>query len=199
MQFKRIGTDVVISKSAEFTRPELVEIGSHVGIDSFFYSTTAMEIGDYTHISPHVACIGGKNANIKIGNFCFVSVGARLVGASEEFFGEGLIGPLIPKQYKDNIICKPIIIEDHAGVCANVTVLPGVTIAEGCVIAAGSVVTKSTEPWSIYKGSPAKFYKHRPKEKMLAYAAKMREEEVLQNIKPQYEALKSMLENYEKE
>lgn len=171
--FKAIGEDVVISKSAEFTRPELIEIGSHVGIDAFFYSTTAMQIGDYTHISPHVACIGGKNAIIKIGKFCFVSVGARLIGASEEFFGEGLIGPLIPAKYHDTIICKPIIFEDFSGVCANVTVLPGVTIGEGCVIAANSLVTKSTEPWSIYKGSPAKFYKKRNSEKMIQFAKEM--------------------------
>lgn len=171
--FKKIGDDVVISKSAEFTRPELVEIGNHVAIDSFFYSTTGMSIGDYTHVSPHVACIGGKDALIKIGKFCFVSVGCRLIGASEEFFGHGLIGPLIPKKYKDNIICKPIVLEDHSGICANVVVLPGVTIAEGCVIAANSLVTRSTEPWSIYKGSPAKFYKHRDKEKMLQYAREL--------------------------
>lgn len=171
---KQIGQDVVIADFVVIKRPELVTIGNHVAIDSFFYSTTGMEIGDYVHISPHVACIGGKDAMIKIGNFCFVSVGARLVAASEEFFGQGLIGPLIPKKYHDKIINAPIVLEDHAGVCANVTVLPGVTIAEGSVIAAHSLVTKSTEPWTIYKGIPAKPYKKRPKDIMLSYATQLR-------------------------
>lgn len=176
MTFKKLGEDVNIADFVVIKRPELVEIGNHVAIDSFFYSTTSMQIGDYVHISPHVACIGGKDALVKIGNFCFVSVGARLVGASEEFFGHGLIGPIIPKQYKDKIICEPIIFEDHSGVCANVTVLPGVTLAEGSVIAAHSLVTKSTEPWTIYKGIPAKPYKVRPREKMLRYAKEILDE-----------------------
>jgi acetyltransferase-like isoleucine patch superfamily enzyme len=37
-----------------------------------------------------------------------------------------------------------------------VIVLPGVVIAEGTVVAAGAVVTKSTEPFSIVGGVPAK-------------------------------------------
>jgi galactoside O-acetyltransferase len=40
-------------------------------------------------------------------------------------------------------------------------VLPGVTLGEGSVIGANSVVTKDTEPWKIYVGSPAKPIKDR--------------------------------------
>jgi dTDP-4-amino-4,6-dideoxy-D-glucose acyltransferase len=171
--FKKQGEDVAIADFVVIKRPELVTIGNHVAIDSFFYCTTQLEIGDYVHISPHVGVIGGKNAMLKIGNFCFVSLGARLVCASEEFFGEGLIGPIIPAKYHDKIINAPIVFEDHAGVGANVTVLPGVTLGEGSVIGANSLVTRSTEPWTIYKGSPAKPYKARPKDKMLQYAKEL--------------------------
>ncbi len=171
--YKSMGEDVFISKLVDITRPNLVELGNHVAIDSFFYSTTQMQIGDYVHISPHVGVIGGADAKLIVGNFCFISIGTKLICASEEFFGEGLIGPIIPKQYKDKIINKPIIIEDHAGIGANCTVLPGVTIAEGSVIGANSLVTKSTEPWTIYIGSPAKAYKKRDKEKMLQYAKEL--------------------------
>jgi galactoside O-acetyltransferase len=38
----------------------------------------------------------------------------------------------------------------------NVVVMPGVIISEGSVIGANSLVTKTTEPWTIYVGSPAK-------------------------------------------
>jgi galactoside O-acetyltransferase len=38
-------------------------------------------------------------------------------------------------------------------------IIPGVTIAEGSVIGAGSLVTKSTEPWMVYVGTPARSVK----------------------------------------
>lgn len=50
----------------------------------------------------------------------------------------------------------PVIVQDYSWISARAIILPGVTIAEGCVIAAGAVVTKSTEPYSIYAGIPAK-------------------------------------------
>jgi len=34
--------------------------------------------------------------------------------------------------------------------------MPGITLAEGSVVGAGSVLTKDTEPWTVYVGSPAK-------------------------------------------
>jgi acetyltransferase-like isoleucine patch superfamily enzyme len=51
--------------------------------------------------------------------------------------------------------------------------MPGVTLAEGCVIGANSLVTKDTEPWTIYMGSPAMPIKKRPKDKMLLYAKEL--------------------------
>lgn len=50
----------------------------------------------------------------------------------------------------------PVIIEDDVWVGANVTILKGVTIGRGSVIAAGGVVNKSTPPYSISGGVPAK-------------------------------------------
>lgn len=57
--------------------------------------------------------------------------------------------------------CKSIIIEDDVWIGAVVKVLDGVTIAQGCVIGANSVVTKSTEPYGIYVGIPARKIKSR--------------------------------------
>ncbi len=38
----------------------------------------------------------------------------------------------------------------------NATIRDGLTIAEGSLIAMGSMVTRDTEAWGVYKGSPAK-------------------------------------------
>lgn len=50
----------------------------------------------------------------------------------------------------------PVVIEEYAWLGPRVIVLPGVTIARGCVIGAGAVVTRSTEPYGVYGGIPAK-------------------------------------------
>jgi len=167
------GRDVVIHQNTEITSPDLCKIGNHVAIDSGFYCTAALSIGDYVHISPHVAVIGGKSASLVIKDFVFISVGCKIVCASEKFYGDGLIGPLIPDKYKDIVINKPVIFENFSGIAASCTVLPGVTLGEGSVVGAGSLVKEDTEPWTIYYGTPAKPYKKRCKEKMLTYAKEL--------------------------
>lgn len=150
-----IGNDVIISKNVEITRPELCSIGNHVAIDSGFYCTTQLTVGDYVHISPHVAVIGGKSTGLVVGDFCFISVGAKMVCGTELFQGAGLIGPLIPDHLADDKLLEPIVLERFSGVCANSVVLSGVTMAEGSVLGANSFLKTDTEPWTIYAGNPA--------------------------------------------
>ncbi len=45
----------------------------------------------------------------------------------------------------------------------NSIILPGVCMSEGSSLGAMSMLTKSTEPWSIYFGIPAKKIKNRKK------------------------------------
>lgn len=58
-------------------------------------------------------------------------------------------------------VSKPVIIENNVWIGARVTILCGVTIREGSIIAAGSVVVKSTPPFTISGGVPAKIIKER--------------------------------------
>jgi acetyltransferase-like isoleucine patch superfamily enzyme len=51
---------------------------------------------------------------------------------------------------------KPIVIGDDVWIGAGAIVLPGVELAEGTVVAAGAVVTKSTEPYTLVAGVPAR-------------------------------------------
>ena len=97
-----IGNDVFVDKTAIFTRTNLCKIGNHVAIDPFFFCSTQLQVGDYVHISPHVAVIGGKTALLTVEDFCFLSVGSKYICGSETFHGAGLIGPLIPKEYQDD-------------------------------------------------------------------------------------------------
>lgn len=172
-KLRSCGEDVYISKNVEIKRPHLFSAGNHVAIDSYFYCTTDVKIGDYVHISPFVSIIGGSQTKFIMGNFSTISAGCRIVCASEEFLGKGLVGSLIPQKYRDKVYYEPVLIEDFASLATNVVVLPGVVIAQGSVVGANSLVTKSTKPWCIYYGSPARFVKKREKDNMIRMAEEL--------------------------
>jgi acetyltransferase-like isoleucine patch superfamily enzyme len=167
------GNDVYVSKLADIRRPELCRLGNHVAIDSFFYCTTQLTVGDYVHISPHVAVIGGKTALLAVEDFCFLSVGSKYICGSETFYGHGLVGPLIPDEYKDQQNIEPIVMKRFSGALANSVVLPGVTLAEGSVLGANSLLAHDTEPWTVYAGNPARPIRLRPKQTAYEYAEKL--------------------------
>jgi len=50
----------------------------------------------------------------------------------------------------------PVVIENDVWISAHCVVLAGVTLAKGTVVAAGAVVNKSTAPYSIVGGVPAR-------------------------------------------
>ena len=54
---------------------------------------------------------------------------------------------------------KDVIVEEDVWIGCNVTLLSGVTIRRGTTVAAGAVVNRSTPPYSIVGGVPAKFIK----------------------------------------
>ena len=54
-----------------------------------------------------------------------------------------------------------ITIEDDVWIGSRAIILKGVTIGRGSIVGAGAVVTKSTPPYSIVAGNPAKMVKVR--------------------------------------
>jgi acetyltransferase-like isoleucine patch superfamily enzyme len=167
------GKDVFISANVEIRRPQLVSIGNHVTIDSGFYLTTKLSIGNYCHIGPQVSVIGGAKGLLLIGHFTSIAAGTRLVCVSDTFSGEALVSaPGIPEEFVQ-LKVAPIVLEDFVNIGSNVVVHPGVTLAEGSVIGSGAVVTKSTEPWTVYGGIPARPLKIRAFKRMCEYADKL--------------------------
>ena len=51
--------------------------------------------------------------------------------------------------------------------------MPNVTLAEGSILGANSLLTKNTEPWTIYVGSPAKPIKKRDSKIIYEYYKKL--------------------------
>lgn len=56
-----------------------------------------------------------------------------------------------------------VVIKKHAWISSKTTVLPRCVVEEGCVIASGATLTKSTIPYGVYAGLPAKLVSQREK------------------------------------
>lgn len=168
-----LGTDVRIDDTCKFMKKELVCIGNHVAIDFCFYCTTKLTVDDYVHISSHVSVIGGADSELIINSFGYISTGSRIICRTDNMQGDGIVGPTVPKKYQDSKTGKSIVIEKFAGVGANSIVMPDVVMAEGSVLGANSLLKESTEPWTIYVGTPAKPIKSREKQKVYKYAKEL--------------------------
>lgn len=88
---------------------------------------------------------------------------------------------------------KDVIIDKDVWVGCNVTLLAGVKIGRGGIVAAGAVVNKSTPPYAIVGGVPAKVLKFRftideilEHERLLYPESERLDRETLQQIFEQY-------------
>ena len=86
-------------------------------------------------------------------------------------FIPGVKGQDVTAEMKDKVNTwneydKDIIVEEDVWIGARVTILQGVHIGRGCIIGAGTVLRKSTPPYSVVIGNPAKVvgFKFTPEE-----------------------------------
>lgn len=126
------------------------KIGSHTVVYSSarIWMPCNLTIGNRTCIGPHTYIY--NPTRITIGNKVTVSQNSYLCGGGHDI-----------KTLSLDFISAPIVIKDFSWVCANCFIMMGVTIEEGSIIGATSSLFKSTEPWSVYGGNPAKFIKQR--------------------------------------
>lgn len=124
---------------------DLVHVGNHtyggLKVSYFTGDEEGLFIGDYCSIARDVIFIlGGEHKYCHISTFPFQAVFKNIFEATSK---------------------GPIILEDDVWIGENSLILSGVTLRRGTVVAAGSVVTKSSEPYSIIGGNPAKLIKYR--------------------------------------
>lgn len=170
----RVGNDVFIDEFSRIKRPENVIIGSHVAIDWGFYCTTGLRLQDYIHIAPYVTVIGGADGIFEMEDFATIAAGSRIIVRGDAHMGAGLVSPVIPLKYRDDVIGSYIVMKSFSALGTNCIMMPNTWLAEGVVVGANSLVTKPiTEPWTVWVGSPARKIKDRPREKMLEFARRM--------------------------
>ena len=162
MGFKRVGRHVRISDKASIYNPEQIEIGDYSRIDDFCVVSGKVTIGRNVHLA--VFCnVAGGTEGVVLEDFSGLAYGCHVFSQSDDYTGRSMTNPTVPSQYKSEIK-RLVTIGRHCILGANSLVFPGVHMAEGCSLGAMSMLTKSTQPWSIYFGVPAKRIKSRKKD-----------------------------------
>jgi acetyltransferase-like isoleucine patch superfamily enzyme len=161
MGFKKLGLNIKISDKASFYNCDQIEIGDNSRIDDFCVVSGKVKIGRNVHVAIFCNLAGGEEG-IELHDFAGLAYGCQIFAQSDDYSGTTMTNPTVPKIYK-NEIKKAIVIDRHVIVGTNSLVFPGVHLQEGSAIGAMTLVRKSTEPWSIYSGNPAKKIKSRNK------------------------------------
>ena len=91
MNFKNLGTNVLISKKASIIKPEKISIGDNVRIDDFSLLYGSVNIGRNVHITP-MCLLGAGNTNITIGDFCTLAYGVKIFSQSDDYLNGHMTG-----------------------------------------------------------------------------------------------------------
>lgn len=120
-------------------------------------------VGSYTYGSIKAFSFGSLDEKLIIGSFCSIAPNVKFILGGMHHFNHLSTFPFKAYFYDENESFSkgPIIVEDDVWIGADAIILSGVTISRGTVVAAGSVVVKSTLPYSIIGGNPARLIKYR--------------------------------------
>lgn len=133
-------------------------------INDMDFPSDKVTVGKLSYGPLRVHHFGTDGENLKIGNYCSISMGVKFILGGNHSTNTFSTYPF--RCFFDNLECEawtkgPIILEDDVWIGTDAIVLSGVTLGKGTVVAAGSVVVKSTLPYSLVGGNPAKLIKMR--------------------------------------
>ncbi len=112
---------------------------------------------DNVSLNPY--CVIYGNGGVSIGRDCRVAAHTLIVASNHGFEDRD-----IPIRHQP-MSAKGITVEEDVWIGGGCRIVDGCTIGRGCVIGAGTVVTKSTEPYGIYVGTPATRVRERGQDK----------------------------------
>jgi len=181
--WKRIGKNVQIARTAVIDDPSKVSIGDNVIISDNSIITGEVSIGNYTHIAHYVHLSGQKG--LSIGKHCGIGSRTTIYTSSDDFRGTHLIGPTYPIGYR-KLFSNPVEIGDFVIIGIGSVVFPQwngqpTHIPEGAAFWRGSLIAGDYSPWtinhSLYPDSKAGYLSSRIKD-MKIFAQKLEEDYV---------------------
>lgn len=164
--FKRVGRGVKISDQALIYGAHNIEVGDNVRIDAhtiILATHGSLKIGSHVHVA--VQCLFSCGGGISLGDFTSISMGSKLISASDDSSGDWLVGPNHPPNLIK--VRKEIVVVDHyAWLGTNAVMLPGSKASQGALLGVNGVAVfgQVLAPWAISLGNPAAFWKARSQE-----------------------------------
>lgn len=134
-----------------------------------------VRVGNYTYGPLRVMSYGISDGCLYIGNFCSIARDVCFLLGGEHDYRNMSTYPFkhFFRGESEAMSKGDIIVEDDVWIGHGATIVSGVVLSRGTVVAAGSVVVKSTEPYSIVGGNPARLIKKRFPESVICKLEKI--------------------------
>ena len=117
-----------------------------------FFSTGGeggvIRVGSHSHCAPGCVLYGG--GGLTIGEYCNIAAHVVLATVQHDPARHEVPMATAPSQ------AGPITVERDVWIGANATIMMDTFVAEGCIVGANAALTRSTEPYGLYGGVPAR-------------------------------------------
>lgn len=160
--FKRLGTNVYISRRASIYSAQNIMIGDNVRIDDFCILSGNIVLGNNIHIAAY-CCLFAGEYGIEMKDFSGLSSRCAVYALTDDYSGLYMTNPTIPDEYR-NVTGGLVTIGRHSLIGTGSTILPGITIEDGVSVGSMSLITKDLPSWGIYVGIPCRKLKDRKKD-----------------------------------
>ncbi len=175
MGFAALGQNVRISDRAAIHGASDMRIGDNSRIDDFCVVSGRIDIGRNVHLAPFCLVAGGT-PGIVLEDFVGLAYRVSVFAQSDDYSGETLTNPTVPARFKRELRAM-VRLGRHCIVGASSIICPGVDLAEGTSVGAASLVLKSSAPWTILAGIPARVLKDRSRDLLALEADYLRTED----------------------
>ena len=129
------------------------------------FDSNQVVVGKNVYGRLNVYSWGTKEEGLEIGNFCSIANNVHFILGGNHHTNHFSTYPfkrmVLGDKEQEATTKGSIVLEDDVWIGQDSIILSGVRLRQGTIVAAGSVVTKSTEPYSIVGGNPAKLIKYR--------------------------------------
>lgn len=149
------GEDVLISRKASIYKPEKISLGNKVRIEDFCMMIGPLIIGSFVHIAAGTMLRTSDEYPIIFDDVTGAAPGVHIMTNTDDYSGPFLFGPHFPEQLRN--LKKGIVhVKRFVVIGTQSVILPKVTLEEGSSVGAMSLVSRSTKPWTVYFGIPAR-------------------------------------------